>query len=245
MDWTHAIEKNRDALARIVAGWLALLAWVPGAAMPKVLPSHTRRKIAHGLPAAEAALRRLIVLFVQVNKIKPPEAKSSKKPLPDFSTFNREKKTVKPPRFRLIDPRKPLVFGVTLEAPKESNPFRNTSAGVPRIRFFDDAPPLVPLFAIEASSPAIEEKPHADPVKLINRLAALDHALNTIPQQAKRLARLMERRTKKPPGPGRVGPIRPGHPPGWEEPPRKEVQNVLRECHGLLTDRVVPIPDPP
>ena len=244
MNWKRAIEKNREALAAIVAGLFALLNWLPGEALPQTLAEKARRALRRSLVPAESAARRLIVLYARTQEIRPPAPRVQNSPLPDFSTFNRENKdNKKPPRFRLIDPRRPLVVGVSLEAPKEDwTEGRKRNSGVPRIRFLDEPLPLVPLFAASASAATRTER---SPAKLLNRLAALDHALQTIPHQAKRLAALMQRRKHKPPGPGRVGPVRPGHPPGWREKAKTEVQEILKECHGLLTDRVVQVPEPP
>ena len=228
MNWKRAIEKNREALVRIVTGLFAVLNWLPGEALPPTLAEKARRALRRSLVPAESAARRLIVLYARTQEIRPPAPRVPNSPLPDFSTFNRENKdNKKPPRFRLIDPRRPLVFGVSLEAPREDgNSFRNKSAGVPRIRFLEEELPLCPLFA--GAAPETQGRKQPDPANLLNRLAALDHALNSIPHQAKRMVRLMQRRKHKPPGPGRVGPVRPGHPPGWREKAKTEVQEILK-----------------
>jgi hypothetical protein len=70
------------------------------------------------------------------------------------------------------------------------------------------------------------------------RLNALMRALETIPYQARRLARWQIKRDAalKAHRPTRVSPIRPGLPPGWRERRVHEIDPVLRECHGLAND---------
>ena len=76
---------------------------------------------------------------------------------------------------------------------------------------------------------------------LFTRLRALRAALQDIPRQARRLARwearqALARREKRPLRPRRMSIIRPGLPPGWRERRVHDVDDVLRECHGLAWD---------
>ena len=132
--------------------------------------------------------------------------------LPDFSTFATYDTL---PAFQLIDPRK--AFG---------EPIRPVAKGIPRIAVpgvFDPVPLKKPDHTLQA-------------VKLIRRIRKLQYALHTLPRQARRLNRLMARRSKAEPGPGKVGPIRPGHPPGHRQRPREPVDDLLRECHWLAME---------
>ncbi len=211
MDWELAIDRNKQALAKIIAGLIAL---VDGADM---LPRPLHRFICRVLRPAESALRRLIVI-VAAGLLKKTEAAekgaADKRPLPDFVDFARGQNRA---AFALIDPRK--SFGESgrafrMPVPKHALPQISVPGLTDRIEWArsDDR--------LEAAS-------------LSRRIEKLERALKTLPRQARRLNRLMARREKAKPGPGRVGPIRPGHPPGYRRRPRHPVDDVLRDCHGL------------
>ncbi|MEX0344971.1 MAG: hypothetical protein AB3N20_08620, partial [Rhizobiaceae bacterium] len=132
--------------------------------------------------------------------------------LPDFSSFATYDTL---PAFQLIDPRK--NFDGTM---------RPIARGIPRIcvpGVFDPAPLKKPDDTLDA-------------VKLLRRIRKLKIALATLPRQARRLNRLMAKRAKAEPGPGKVGPIRPGHPPGHRQRPREPVDDLLSECHWLAME---------
>ena len=89
------------------------------------------------------------------------------------------------------------------------------------------------------------------------RIAALHHALNTLPQQARRLKRIMTARAKAvsekaakglTPGSTRnplpLGPMRPGRPPGHITRPRNEADLILKDCQDLALYRTR-VPQPP
>ncbi|MGB8816678.1 MAG: hypothetical protein WCC66_02040, partial [Rhizobiaceae bacterium] len=68
-------------------------------------------------------------------------------------------------------------------------------------------------------------------------------ALGDLPRQARRLARFQARRdlarkSSAPFKPMRLSIFRPGLPPGWRQRPIHEVDDVLRECHGLALHAV-------
>ncbi len=292
----------------------------------------TRRILIRTLRTVEAALRRLIVLYVYVHGVKVVARKRQERrnrPLPDFASFGA---SYRPPVFRLFDPRKPLTLMLSLSKHEEevygasplrqaqgegfglSSPDLSTSSSsssdlfrgsrpVPRIWFASTTPSFLCLAQEsmpedaehllhhrrigEAAGMDPRDKPEDDglrwidhdgvgfppsvaaPVeatsrdacartdddtevsaeKLIRRLAALDHALNTIPQQAKRLARIMAQREHAPAGaysspaagnPLRGSlpshPIRPGIPPGSNKQSNEPSHEILRELHGLVRD---------
>ena len=90
------------------------------------------------------------------------------------------------------------------------------------------------------SSTLATEEPPLNATHLGQRLNALLRALDTIPHQARRLLRWQTKRdallkTRKP---TRLSPMRPGLPPGWRERKVHEIDDVLRECHGLAHDRL-------
>ena len=84
-----------------------------------------------------------------------------------------------------------------------------------------------------ASEPFASEEEPIDARHLFRRLDALRHALDDLPGQAKRMARLIARRKKAPPGPGCIPPLRPGWPPGYRKRHVHLVDRVLQDCHHL------------
>ncbi len=207
MDWKIAIQRNREALSDVVAELLAL------AQREDTL----RRSVLRILRPAESTLRRLIVVVAAMLSQKARErgddgVDKKEIQLPDFSSFSTYDTL---PAFQLIDPRK--TFG------EFSRP---VAKGIPRIcvpGVFDPVPVKKPDNTLQA-------------VNLIRRIRKLQYALHTLPRQARRLNRLMARREKAEPGPGRVGPIRPGLPPGHRQRPREPVDDLLRECHWLAQE---------
>ncbi len=218
MDWNFAIERNKQALTLIIAGLIAL---VDGA---ETLPRPLHRFVCRVLRPAESALRRLIVIVAAGLRQKAEAADNSaadKRPLPDFAKFGRGQNRA---AFALIDPRK--SFGESGRAFRMPVP----AGALPQI----SAPGLTERIQWAKSDERLEAK------TLSRRIEKLEQALKTLPRQARRLNRLMLRRAKAKPGPGRVGPIRPGHPPGYRRRPRHPVDDVLRDCHGLARNCGLP-----
>ncbi|MEX0347687.1 MAG: hypothetical protein AB3N20_22390 [Rhizobiaceae bacterium] len=181
-------------------------------------PSSLRRSILRILRPAESALRRLIVVVAAMLGQKTREKQRGEQEveieLPDFSSFATYDTL---PAFQLIDPRKPI-----------DGMMRPIPTGIPRIAVpgvFDPVPLPKPDHTLDA-------------IKLMRRIRRLKIALATLPRQARRLNRLMAKRAKAEPGPGKVGPIRPGHPPGHRQRPREPVDDLLRECHWLAMECV-------
>lgn len=206
MDWKQVIERNREALLGIVAGLMVLMG------QSETLAHPLRRSILRILRPAESALRRLIVIFAAVYRAKAPKGEGVKQPLPEFSTFAQKERQS---AFALIDPRK--RFGGL------ARPF---SAVAPRISvpgLSDAVRPTKPDDATRAKT-------------LYRRIETFEAALKTLPRQARRLRRLLARRATAEPGPGRVGPIRPGHPPGFRKRAIEPVDDILRDCHCLALE---------
>jgi hypothetical protein len=90
-----------------------------------------------------------------------------------------------------------------------------------------------------AASPMSPFKGRVDGSRLCLRLQALKRALEDLPGQARRLARLRARRSKVP-HLRLLSPLRPGPAPGQRRRPRYEVDYVLAECHGLAWDALKP-----
>ena len=106
MDIPKAIELNKTALARIVAGLFALL----GEAALARIPLALHRSIARVLRPAESAARRLIVVLARITKLKAPPPRKSR-PIPAgfaragqgksrlaFQLFDQRRRYFRPPR---------------------------------------------------------------------------------------------------------------------------------------------------
>ncbi len=255
MDWTLAIEKNREALKRILA-MLAAMVEVAGDGVDRraggapTLPRHLHRFLLRLLRPAEAATRRLIIVAARgmVVELSPPR---TPKPKPK-SIFVRDgvgtgivrqgsipDPALVPPRALSLPLLDPLKRGGGRRRPKQHS--------VPRISFFDrprdpDPPPSTPEDPLDAG-------------RLHRRLQAIARALDDLPRQATRLARWQARarahsrnsdagrdaegaqeRESRALGKDRIrrlSPMRPGRPPGWRRQPTHAVHEVLNELHGL------------
>ena len=172
-------------------------------------------KVGQLLRPTESALRRLIVIAARGLVVIP----ASKRVLPKglvivgrgsgrmcFRLFDTRKS------FDFILPENPLFVTVKTYG---SNPF-NLFSSIPQSR------PEEPASGLNAT-------------QLSRRLAAVVHALENLPRQAKRLARWKARR-KSLENPKFTSPLRPGPPPGHRNRPRAEVDFVLQECHALAFD---------
>ena len=98
MDIPKAIELNKTALARIVAGLFALLGEASEAALTRI-PVALHRSIARVLRPAESAARRLIVVLARITKLKAPPPRKSR-PMP--AVFARAANGNRRPSFRLF-----------------------------------------------------------------------------------------------------------------------------------------------
>ncbi len=215
MDWHLAVEKNREALKRILAMLVAMTGLpvldagtgssggqVDWRAAP-TLPRHLHRFVLRLLRPAEAAARRLIIVAARglVVEVSPPRQRKPKLK----SIFVRNgigtgivRRGSLPDRAlaasRSAKPSLPLFdslkrFGVRRRYVKQRE--------VPQIRSFDDI--CVPLFR---RPPAAQPPPQTpdDPLdagRLSRRLEALASALDDLPRQAKRLARWRAHRLRR------------------------------------------------
>jgi hypothetical protein len=210
MDWQRAININREALTRIVAGLVALLA-AQANTLKLSLPIY--QIIARSLQPAESAVRRLIVIAARGLEVQH----SASRPMPKGLVIAKKGSRAV---FQLFDTRK--HFTDHEETPAITGP---------RIRFVGEADPRS-LFLAKFAKPAENIVNEAESLRLRNRLDAVKRALNTLPQQAKRMARWLQRR-KTMETPKFTSPLRPGPPPGQRKHARMEVDLVLNECHGL------------
>jgi hypothetical protein len=227
MDWARAIERNRLALMPIIAGLFVLLGLEGGSAVGRI-PWHLHRAVQRVLRPAESAVRRLIVIAARGLKV---EALPSR-PMPKGRIIG--KGLASRLSFQLFDRRKTF----TARSPSRR---RRVTGVLPRIAVIGCDPTVAAMWAAPAPQPEPELAPQDDglvnAVPLCRRLAALKSALADLPRQAQRLARWQSRRKRAQAlRPMFTSPIRPGAPPGYRRKPIREVDHVLRECHGLAMD---------
>ena len=106
MDIPQAIDLNKTALARIIAGLFALLGLTGGAALARI-PIKLHRAVARVLRPAESALRRLIVVLARITNVKAPPPRPRPPPAGIVRTG------LGKPRisFQLFDPRQRALQG--------------------------------------------------------------------------------------------------------------------------------------
>jgi hypothetical protein len=215
VDWAKAIEINREALTRIVAALVSMLA-AQGGVLRLSLPVY--QAISRVLYPAESAVRRLIVIAAQ-GLVLPV---SLARPMPQGLKIERNGSRV---AFQLFDTRKHFT---------DVDESGAQSITGPRIRVVGDPDPRS-LFLAQFAKPADDSSNEAGTLRLQNRLTALKQALDHLPRQAKRLMRWRARRAKMT-VPKFTSPLRPGPPPGHRKRSRDEIDLVLVECHALAWD---------
>jgi hypothetical protein len=219
MDWQLAISRNRDALLRILVALYALAGLSKGG-VSLTLPRHVYRSILWVLRPAESAVRRLIIIAAHGLVVAPRPARAEPvrfDPLPSRAAAQGL------PAFRLIDPLK--RFTTHMRKPITGEPPRISVPG-----FFD------PVFVVPV---AVTSEDPIRAVQLFGRLNALVRALETLPRQARRLARWQARRSLVMLSRSRhvrLSPCRPGAPPGGRRRGGHEVHSILKECHSLVLD---------
>lgn len=228
MDWTAAIDRNREALKRVLAGLLAMAGLAAGAhpeepgagERRRTLPRLLHCAVLRLLRPAEEAARRLVIVAARGVVVEPAKPRLSR---PRSGGGSRAGRTF----FRLFDP--PVRFGKTRP---------RTPLCLPRISF----PGLVPPSPVRM--PPMPFDP-IDAAPLARRLGALASALDDLPRQARRFA-LWQARLRAPrharegagaASPRRLWPLRPGRPqgqrPAGNREPVHEVHDILTIVHGL------------
>jgi hypothetical protein len=215
MNWAGAIEINHKALARIVAGLIAVVGLTSSGLVAR-LPEPLYRAVLVMLRPTEAAVRRLIVIAARGLKVTLPPSR----PMPEGRVIAGKKGSGRL-SFQLFDTRKRFDW-VLNDAPESEPGSHGLAAG-----------PLSPRLA--ASAVPKEPDGTVDAIRLSRRILALKQALDTLPKQAKRLARWKARRQQMA-SPKFTSPLRPGRPPGLRKRPIDEIDFVLKECHGLAWD---------
>lgn len=212
MDWALAIARNHKALVRLVAALFAVVGLVPGGLPVSSMSPAVRAKVIRVLRPAESALRRLIAMAAEKLDGSVLQRHSGQRKCKRAS--GKRKRGTRAPVFRLFDPRKWF--------PELSKGRRSTKGPGPRISGFDDD-------SWEPYEPEPSRKA-TNPEALCRRLQALKRALDDIPGQARRLARVQFRRRAAGEPVARTEPIRSGLPPGYRKHQTHEIDEVLRDC---------------
>lgn len=254
MDWDGVIERNTEALKRILA-MLVAMAGLPVGPHPEVraegeprrtLPRHVHRAVLRLLRPLEAATRRLVVV---VARGLPAPALPPREPiaapsmaLPTGTRIVRLRNLglaghdVAPPRPA------PRTWSLPMADPlKRFGPRRRTVPPhrAPRILSFDGvAPHRLP-------PPPSADDP-IDSTRLGMRLAGIGRALADLPREARRFARwkaasdAASAQTRETPGIiRRVSPLRPGRAPGWRKRPTHQVHEVLADLQFFAREALV------
>lgn len=189
-----------------------------------LVPWRTYKYVRRATRALEAAVRRLIVIAARDLADVMPKPRGPKKPLPDFTSFATNGAQTgaaggRVAAFPLIDPRKTFHDNTTRKTPYFKTPCFKTPRFTPRIS-------LAGLGAAIVPSATIRQRDF-DPSTLKRRLTAIETALDDLPRQAKRLARERGRRAVQPSGPRKIGPLRPGLPPGYRRRKPDDIDDLL------------------
>ncbi len=257
MDWNAAIEKNREALKRVLA-MLVAMAGLDGG-RPATLPRHLHRAVLSLLRPAEAAARRLIIVAARGIVVALPPARP-RKPRPTSTILRNGIGTgiVMPPASGPAPAlsraaRTPCLAALRSAAPLERAARGRRRAAFPRISVPGSTQPFpVP----RRPRPTIRSTPRVLPCASARSAAALDD----LPEQARRFARWQARAADRAQatvagGGGRrihrVTPLRPGRPPGGRlsryDPDAwggrkniRDVDEILAHAHALASYALSP-----
>jgi hypothetical protein len=226
LDWTLAIKRNRDQLRQIVLALFALARMRVGGSL-FTLERDVFAAIMLVLRPAESAVRRLIVIaahgviHLTSPRLRGPEAGEtggSPWSVPGIAG-RRGDFSIK--AFKLFDPLKSFD---------------------PESIWDNDQPAYESWLGHSDSTSGYQiiDTTPLDATHIGQRLNALMRALDNLPHQARRLIRWQQKRDAllKASRQTRMSPMRPGLPPGWRERKIHEIDEVLRECHGLANDRL-------
>ena len=204
-DWDGMVEANRGRLIGLLAGLFAMLG--TGEVVPRLL----KRAVLARLLPMEASLRRLIFVMARDLPVVTGAVRTS------GGAHGKEKKD-RAPVFRLTDmPRIPDPKPPTCPRRRE-----------PRIRSLDEREPA-PEFPLPVDDDAV------DTGALRRRMTAMEAALVDLSKQAQRLARWYARRDRMRAAGvfSRLYPIRTGRAPGHVKGGRRDVDDLLANCHDL------------
>ena len=202
--WDEMVEANRGRLIGLLAGLFAMLGSGP---VRRVV----WREVLAKLVPMESALRRLIFIMARDLRVTLPPVRALSGAVPKGKGGKRK------PVFRLTD----VMRNPT---PKR----RSTPGHGPRILFLDE-------WRARPDTPEPSDDDLIDTSALRYRLAAMQAALGDLPAQARRLARWYARRDRmRAAGKfSRLYPIRSGRAPGHVKGGKRDVDEVLANCHDL------------
>ncbi len=215
MDWTLAIDRNRDAVLRMLNMVFAAAGLARDGSVP-ALPRHLCVLILRILRPAESALRRLIVVveFVLEIKARPAPPRVYAGPVAPAG----EGSGARVPAFALFDTR--INFGASA--------FPRFTRGNPRVWMEGMDYPVF----VTKTVPLPDDLMSAG--RLFRRMLALQNALDDLPKQARRMARWKAKRALEQAETGKfIAPMRPGRPPGWRKRGTHPVDGLLSDCHAL------------
>jgi hypothetical protein len=245
MDWERAIERNREALKRVVATMVAMVSLSTSVEGRLSLPRHLHRAVLALLRPAESAARRLVIVA----------ARGLALPLPAGRRVAERRRRRNPPCPAPMPDARPAAPARLCLPLFDSlrRPFaRRSASAVPRI----SVPGVTALFPVR---PRHGSKPWdlIDATRLDLRLSAIAAALDDLPRQAQRFARWRARadarrlgHSQPPPQRAaasmlgqrkekrraarfaRIWPLRSGRPPGLCRRGRRSAH----EIHELLTE---------
>lgn len=215
MDWNQAIERQREALAGIIASLFAMVGLADSNTVSR-LPFPVYRAALRILYPAESAVRRLIIAVARGLVGKLPVRRQI---TANFKTLQRN--GAGRLAFQLIDSRRSINF----------EPLRSGPKSEPRIHAFSNGQ-LVTILGRSPLDPVTTPVESVDAARLCRRLAAIKSALENLPREAKRLARWKARRAILPVTKFRK-PLRPGRPPGHRPQSFHTFDEVLKDCHWL------------
>jgi hypothetical protein len=221
MDWAMVIDRNSEALFRIVATLVAMVR-VHGGSMAAFLPRHVYSAALTLLKPAESAVRRLIVIAARGLAVKMRLGAS--RSFPEGLVLSRD--TSRIPAFCLIDPLKRF-------APEDFEWGKAKAQVLPRISVPGLFDPVFPPQSVPADDGPVASE------ALGRRVQALRFALDNLPREARRLARWKARRELECLAalkPGRLSPFRPGFAPGYHRSNRQEIDEILSECHHFAVE---------
>ena len=171
MDWDHAIRRNSEVLAGIVADLFVMLGLVTLTDTVSRLPWPTYRAVLRVLRPAESALRRLIVVAARGLAVKPMVSRPGK---PRGQQSQGKRGILRVPSFQLFDPQPRIML------PRRRNPKRV----VPRIHFFNTDGEFITIWPPIRPAKAPARPKSADGMvnaaRVIRRLEALESALADI-----------------------------------------------------------------
>jgi hypothetical protein len=226
MDWAQAIERNREPLLRIIATLFAMIGLAEGAAVER-LSRPVYRAVLGVLRPAEAAVRRLIIVAAHGMVVKPRQHR------PAPAGLKISGKGQGRVSFQLFDPpRRPFDWDHDRRhAGPRLEPRVRFVAYDPRTPLFRRPPPVVLAPAPDEKEDTVDDNT-VNAIPLCRRLAAIKHALENLPRQARRYARWRARPVEAR-HPRHSTPLRRGSPPGHRQRQSHEVDEILTRCHWL------------